>query len=64
VRRYLPELARLPDRYIHRPWQAPTSVLKENGVEIGKNYPRPIVDHAHARDRAMAAYRATRGEES
>jgi len=64
VRRYVPELANLPDRYVHRPWEAPASVLKDSGLELGKGYPRPIVDHAQARDRAMAAYRATRGGEN
>ena len=60
VRTYVPELAKLPDRYVHRPWDAPSSVLAESGLELGKDYPKPIVDHAQARDRAMAAYRATR----
>lgn len=60
VRRYVPELARLPDRYIHRPWEAPASTLAECGLELGKDYPVPIVDHAQARARAMEAYRATR----
>lgn len=63
VRRYLPELEKLPDRYVHRPWEAPSSILRESGLELGKGYPLPIVDHARARDRAMAAYRATRGGE-
>jgi deoxyribodipyrimidine photo-lyase len=61
VRRYVPEVAKLPDRFIHRPWEAPSSVLQDSGITLGKDYPLPIVDHAKARDRAMAAYRATRG---
>lgn len=61
VRHYVPELAKLPDRYIHRPWEAPSSVLRDSGINLGKDYPLPIVDHAKARNRAMAAYRATRG---
>ena len=60
VRRYVPQLAKLPDRYVHRPWEAPASVLQDSGITLGKDYPLPIVDHAKARDRAMAAYRATR----
>ena len=59
VRRYVPELTKLPDRYVHRPWEAPAGVLKECGLELGKGYPPPIVDHAKARVRAMEAYRAT-----
>ncbi|MCX7303057.1 MAG: deoxyribodipyrimidine photo-lyase [Hyphomicrobiales bacterium] len=60
VRRYLPELAALPDRYIHRPWEAPQSMLRDSGVTPGADYPLPVVDHAEARNRAMLAYRATR----
>jgi deoxyribodipyrimidine photo-lyase len=60
VRRHVPELQHLPDLYVHRPWEAPPSVLRESGLELGKDYPHPIVDHAHARRRAMEAYKAIR----
>lgn len=62
VRRFVPELEKLPGRYIHRPWEAPGAVLAEAGVTLGEAYPRPIVDHAKARERALAAYRTMRGE--
>ena len=55
VRRYVPELASLPTKYIHEPAKAPADVLAEAGVELGKTYPRPIVDHSEARDRALQA---------
>lgn len=51
VRRWLPELSRLPTEWIHHPWNAPESVLQAAGIELGSNYPRPIVglDEAKAR---------------
>ncbi len=60
VRRYIPELDKMPNRYIHRPWDAPEAVLAEIGIAIGKDYPSPIVDHREARIRAMNAYKVVR----
>lgn len=56
VRQWLPELAGLPDLYIHRPAEAPPMALKAAGVQLGKTYPHPIVDHGTARRRALSAY--------
>ena len=56
VRRWLPELAALPDRFIHRPWEAPSALLAEAGVSLGTTYPHPLVDHGAARKRSLAAY--------
>ncbi|WPJ98020.1 deoxyribodipyrimidine photo-lyase [Coraliomargarita algicola] len=55
VKRYLPELRKMPAKYMHVPWEAPDSILEYAGVEIGKNYPAPIIDHKVGRARALAA---------
>ncbi len=56
VRRWVPELAKLASRWLHRPWQAPAAVCEEAGVHLGRTYPAPIVDHETARQRALAAF--------
>ncbi len=56
IRRYVPELARVPDKYIHQPWRMNTMEQQMCGVVIGRDYPAPIVDHAQARERTLARY--------
>lgn len=63
VRRFVPELARLETRFIHRPWEAPAETLGKAGVRLGETYPRPIVDHAEGRARALAAFGELRGNQ-
>jgi len=63
VRQWLPELARVPNEWIHHPWDAPLSVLKSAGVELGLNYPNPVVDIESARDQLTEAMHIMRENE-
>jgi len=58
VKRWVPELAKVPAKFVHAPWTAPGEVLRDAGVSLGKTYPRPLVDHSEARARALAALKA------
>ncbi|MFM2209718.1 MAG: hypothetical protein RIQ96_1361 [Pseudomonadota bacterium] len=56
IRRYLPELAALPDAALHAPWLAKPIDLQGAGITLGRDYPLPVVDHAEARERTLARY--------
>jgi deoxyribodipyrimidine photo-lyase len=60
VRRWLPELAALPARYLHRPWEAPAPVLAAAGIRLGHDYPWPCVDLKEGRVRALVAWESIR----
>ena len=59
VRRFVPELARLPNKYVHAPWTAPADVLASAGVVLGRDYPKLVIDLAEGRSRALEVYRRT-----
>ena len=62
VRRWVPELVKVPEKWIHRPWEMPQEAQLAVGFKPGKDYPLPIVDHALARQRVLEAYkRAAKG---
>jgi deoxyribodipyrimidine photo-lyase len=62
VRRWLPELAALPDKWVHRPFDAPAEVLAAAGVQLGVTYPLPLVELQASRTAALAGYARIRGE--
>lgn len=56
VKKYCPELAKLPEKYIHKPWEAPPHILEHLGIKLGDTYPKPIVDLKASRLRALSAF--------
>lgn len=62
IRRYVPELRSVPDKYISEPWKMPEKIQEECGVEIGKNYPEPIVDYEREARKARKFFNSKASE--
>lgn len=60
TRQFVPELAKLPNKYLFKPWEAPVDILTKAGIQLGREYPHPIVDLKASRDAALAAYQKTK----
>jgi len=60
IRSWIPQLARLPTPWIHKPWQAPTQLLQQAGINIGDNYPNPLLNLAATRERALTSFKQLR----
>jgi deoxyribodipyrimidine photo-lyase len=60
VRHFVPELRTLDARFVHAPWEAPEAACRAAGIVLGRDYPRPVVDLAAGRARALAAFAALR----
>ena len=56
IKKYIPELKSLPNKYIFAPWTAQKDTLSEYNIELGKDYPFPIIDYTYSRNRALSAY--------
>ncbi|MBC8140296.1 MAG: deoxyribodipyrimidine photo-lyase [Armatimonadetes bacterium] len=61
VKRWCPELARVPAKYIHKPWELTEREQEAVGCVLGRDYPKPVVDHKVQRDKALQLYRAAQG---
>lgn len=60
IRSWLPELRALPEEYLHSPWKTPVEIQENVSVRIGKDYPKPIIDHRAARERTLGVYAQAR----
>ena len=64
TKKYVPELRDLPNKYLFSPWEAPENILADAGIELGKNYPKPMVDLKLSRETALEAFATTKKEKN
>ena len=62
TKKYVPELRDLPNKYLFSPWEVPENILADAGIELGKNYPKPMVDLKLSRETALEAFATTKKE--
>lgn len=58
IRKYIPKIAALPDKYLFSPWEAPEFILERAGIKLGSTYPKPIVDLKQSREAALEAFQS------
>tara|TARA_B100000470_G_scaffold56773_1_gene42838 strand:- start:6246 stop:7670 length:1425 start_codon:yes stop_codon:yes gene_type:complete len=63
IRQYIPELKKLPNKFLYNPWEAPKEVLDKANIVIGKDYPEPIIDLKNSREKALNAFKSLKKEE-
>ena len=56
VRKFVPEISLLPNKYLFNPWEAPDDILEKANLKLGENYPKPIVDIKESRQKALSAF--------
>ena len=64
IKKFIPELAGLDSKTIHEPWLAPIDVLENAGIILGKNYPKPLIDHSSARLKSLERYKKIKFQSS
>mgnify|MGYP000358431456 FL=1 len=57
IKKWIPELKKLPTKFIHEPWMADAKTLEYCNIKLGENYPKPMLDHGKARDMALMIYK-------
>ncbi|MCP4443201.1 MAG: deoxyribodipyrimidine photo-lyase, partial [Aureispira sp.] len=62
IRKYIPEIASLPNKHLFSPWEASETILKQAGIELGLTYPRPIIDLKESRELALTAFKSLKQE--